>query len=211
MKTSAILGNIGQAGYGLSQGDFTGIIGLGVSVGLGYAFGQGAQGGTAGNSTAMGSSGSVEGACNSSCAWEDGRFKDPVDFFASRPENGDGYITLGEANYHFRNGNGVALSADIRKLDLSGLDPGIFSGPGDIERFVTAKPFDFSTLGSIRLRLNSDSTVSALYDVYDFNIDWANRSFVRNVETIGGSIVAGRGTPFRINFSGRAYIVDNRI
>jgi len=36
---------LGQAGYGASQGDFTGVIGLGVSIGMGFALAQGANGG----------------------------------------------------------------------------------------------------------------------------------------------------------------------
>lgn len=37
-------GGLGQAGYGLSQGDFSGVIGLGVSIGVGFAIAQGANG-----------------------------------------------------------------------------------------------------------------------------------------------------------------------
>ena len=47
VKTSAILGNIGQAGYGLSQGDYTGMIRLGVS----HAFDIGAPAPSGGSAT----------------------------------------------------------------------------------------------------------------------------------------------------------------
>lgn len=41
--TALLVGSLGQAGYGISQGDYTGAIGLGLSAGIGLALAQGAR------------------------------------------------------------------------------------------------------------------------------------------------------------------------
>lgn len=49
-----LAGSLAQAGHGLSRGDYTGIVGLGLSIGLGYALAQDGNGGAGGRTTIAG-------------------------------------------------------------------------------------------------------------------------------------------------------------
>lgn len=45
--------------------------------------------------------------------------------------NGDGILSLGEANSWYRNGKGTAITVDASKVDLRHVSPKIFSKVGD--------------------------------------------------------------------------------
>lgn len=202
---------VGSAAYGVADSARTGnyaglvasVVGLAFAASAAYSevtqVSQGANG-VSGNATA----GTRGGACSSSCAIEE---YDWGDFLDVRPENGDGTITWGEAVWQRRNGGGT-LYQDLDRLDLSGLDVAQFAGPGSRVPFQTAKPFDFLVHGNITLTMNADASISALPDVFDFNVGFADifgRSPIRNFETIVGRLVAGPGDRVDIIFRGRFY------
>lgn len=131
--------------------------------------------------------------------------------------NGDGVLSLGEANSWYRNGNGSSITVDASKVDLSHVDPKTFSKVGDRQsvNLLRTGPASVGLVyGSIGLVYLGNNRVQILSDEYDFrtgasdNHPWFESfwGFIRNVETVGGNIIAGPGTPYSINFSGYATI-----
>jgi len=125
----------------------------------------------------------------------------------------DGYLTLKEANYWYRNGNGQSLTVDLNKIDLSGIHTEDFpDGVGSTKSFNllihSGSYNDGMVYGNITLKLYPNNMVRAFPDVYDFDMHpWINPlNWPRNVETIFGSWLAGDGNPYTINFRGSAYI-----
>ncbi|MFO7575029.1 MAG: hypothetical protein R6W67_07710 [Bacteroidales bacterium] len=128
-----------------------------------------------------------------------------------RPD-GDGYLTLDEANYWYNSGNGQPLSADLSKINLRGVSVDDFKKVGDSKYFnllfFSNSRNDGLVYGSIKLTYmgptwnGKGGIVSAEYDIYDFDLrDWNSVGNVgRNMETIIGSYVAGLGTAYRISF-----------
>ncbi len=131
-----------------------------------------------------------------------GKIKSHYKTLPDRPDY-DGYLTLSEANEWYRNGNGEPLYVDIRKIGLYDI---LFSLPenGAYVNLLTKglNPIDGLVYGHIYLKPQQNGSVKANPDTYDFDMH-SGTSFltrVRNVETIIGSIVAGRGTPYQIKF-----------
>ena len=120
----------------------------------------------------------------------------------------DGYLTLSEANEWYRNGNGEPLYVDIRKIDLYNL---LFSLPDDgpyINLLTKGlNPIDGLVYGHIELIPQLNGSVKASPDTYDFDMhsDTSFSTRVRNVETFIGSKVAGKGTPYQIQFYNETY------
>ena len=120
----------------------------------------------------------------------------------------DGYITLSEANNWYRNGNGDPLYADFTKIDMSH-----FISLGD--KYI-GKPYIFNLLvgygatndalvyGNLTFTRLPNDRVKAEKDIYDFDMHpWNNlRNIARNLETIIGNILAGRGKGYPIYFYG---------
>lgn len=125
----------------------------------------------------------------------------------------DGYLTMEEANWWFKNGNGMPLFVDLSKIDLSGI---VSFGDNYIGQKKTFNLLTGSSrnlndglvYGNITLIRNSNNTVRAYADKYDFDMkSWANPSnWIRNTETIIGRKVAGNGTAYLIYFHGSAPI-----
>jgi hypothetical protein len=103
-------------------------------------------------------------------------------------------------------------------VDFSNLSEGDFGGVGSSRYLSPAYP-DRLVYGNIRLTLGPGGTVTSGYDVYDFDIQgfqgsWLSsaglaqngRTLGRNVLTVFGSAVAGSGTPYRINFTGTGHL-----
>ena len=125
----------------------------------------------------------------------------------------DGYITLSEANWHYRTGNGTPLYADLGKLNLSRISVSDFpGGVGSSASFNLDSPRymgsanDGLVYGTIRLTLGKNRSVTSNFDIYDF--DMQRGRFLRNVATRIGNFVAGGGTPYSINFYGTGTIGD---
>ena len=142
----------------------------------------------------------------------------------------DGKITLAEANFWYRNGNGEALYADLSQIDLDFIKASDFSGVGDTKTFQTLfKSEDGFTYGNINLRYDGGTTVSVIknyHDTYNFenhgnrsrnpNIldrigENSSRAF-RNFATVGGRMLADRfpmnlhNQEFNIYFYGKGKI-----
>jgi hypothetical protein len=122
----------------------------------------------------------------------------------------DGYITLDEANYWFRNGKGKRLYADLGKIDFNKIKTTDFpGGVGSSRSFNLFSPRfkskDGLVYGTLNLRLGANNTVTSVSDFYDFDIQPGR--FWRNQATRIGHAYAGRGIPFRIQFYGVGRIV----
>lgn len=126
----------------------------------------------------------------------------------------DGHITDAEALYWWRYGKGAALSADLSRIDFSGISAGDFpGGVGSSQYFNLLNPSytgsrgDALVYGNIRLTLGPGATVTSTFDIYDFDIKtWSSGTAKRNMLTYGGRARVGKGTPFRINFTGTGTI-----
>jgi hypothetical protein len=131
------------------------------------------------------------------------------DYVQVRPENGDGYLTLGEAKWQWQNGKGAPVTVDANQLDFSGLHVSdVPGGPGSTRAFTLTDTQDFLVHGTVTTRLNPGSTVSVLPDRYNFDIKpWSSGTFGRNIETfIARYGVNGPGVPYNIYFRGTAPI-----
>lgn len=135
------------------------------------------------------------------------RFNDSFNSLSSRPD-WDGYLTLSEANYWFRNGNGQPLYVSLDKIDLSGL---VSLGDNYVGQekyinlfFASGSLNDAMVYGNIKLVRYPHDTVRAKADYYDFDIKpWNSFSTIgRNIQTIIGSRVAGQGVGYHINIYG---------
>ncbi len=126
---------------------------------------------------------------------------------SSRPD-WDGKLTLSEANDWYRNGNGLSLYVDIKKIDLSGIYSWGEKSVGQTETFnlllTNGSVEDGLIYGNIMLRGYPNYTVRAWNDNYSFEMHswWNPLNWGRNIETIIGGWVAGEGTPYDINIYG---------
>ena len=127
---------------------------------------------------------------------------------STRPD-WDGEITLEEANYWYQNGNGQSLFVDINKIDLPVLIISKKSSVGKVQVVNTqfASLQDGIVYGAITLKHYPNNGVRAFSDNYGFEMKtpWMKHIF-RNIETIIGSIVAGKGIPYDINIYGIKYL-----
>ena len=133
------------------------------------------------------------------------------DYFVVRPENKDGYLTLGEAKWQWQNGGGASLTVDANKLDFSGLHVSNFpQGPGSTQLYTFQNAPDFLVYGTVTARLNPNSTIEVRPDTYNFDIKpgWSFQALGRNFETVVSHyIVHGPGVPFKIFFDGTVPIL----
>ncbi len=136
--------------------------------------------------------------------------------------NGDGILSLSEANNYYRNGNGVPITVDASKMTFTNVDPRELSTTK-----VTHINFDLrgpqsigKVYGTLDLTLVGENQVQILSNEYDFRVGaehghpWFGRGvkgfisgvkgFIRNVGTVIGGAYAGEGQPFMIHFSGLA-------
>ena len=123
----------------------------------------------------------------------------------SRPDY-DGFLTQGEANKWYREGNGKPLFVDASKIDLK---------PLDIESLKLGKMDDYNFYGSsnyatagvygniLLTLLDNSGTVQigndfGEIDDYNFDIDWSDGQHLRNIGTWVGKKRAGNGTGYTI-------------
>jgi hypothetical protein len=125
------------------------------------------------------------------------------DFWEIRPPDPKKrYLTWGEATWQWRYGNGKPITVDLNKLDLSGIHPEDFSGPG-AEKHYTFSNKDMYVHGEITLVMNKDGTVSAKIDTYNFDRKLPYTNYLkRNLMNEADIIMSGPGKPFTINFNG---------
>lgn len=134
---------------------------------------------------------------------------DQVQYKNARPD-ADGYLTLKEANYWYRNGNGEPLYADLGKIDLAFIKSSDFLPDEKITYFQTLfKSKDGRVYGNLGLKL-INGNIFGSHDIYNFDIKPYTKQtkqtplslIVRNFGTGIGSWVAGKGTPYYIYFYG---------
>jgi RHS repeat-associated protein len=130
--------------------------------------------------------------------------------------DGDGILTLGEANSWYRNGNGQAITVDASRITFTTVNPTELSRDHftAINFEMRLEPVHGLVYGSLSIKLVGNNKVMIEPNEYDFRVGAANgspwfsspRGFVRNVGTVLGNVVSGSGQPYWINFSGLATI-----
>ncbi|MHB1259757.1 RHS repeat-associated core domain-containing protein, partial [Thiobacillus sp.] len=139
----------------------------------------------------------------------------------ARPPDGNGSLTLGEANYQYRHGEGQSVTVDLNKIDFSGVSAAgaqAKASPGGISYVTPSSANDFLVHGTVGVRVQPNQTITAPPGPYDFDIHpltgdlSANgvlqnaKIIVRNIETVIGNVAAGFGTPFIINYGGQGKV-----
>ena len=135
------------------------------------------------------------------------RMTDHYNGLQDRPDY-DGYLTLQEANEWYRNGNGEPLFASLEKIDLSGiysLGEKYVGQEKRISLFLASESFnDALVYGTITLNRYPNHHVRAYADKYDFDMhnSFNPLNWPRNISTIIGKKVAGKGQAYYINLYG---------
>jgi RHS repeat-associated protein len=120
----------------------------------------------------------------------------------------DVYLTLGEANDWYQNGNGQPLFMALDKIDLSLL---YSKGEKYVGEFKHVSLFNASNsindalvYGTIGLTRYPNHQVKGTYDTYDFDMHESGgvTTWLRNRATEIGEWVAGEGAAYRIYFNG---------
>jgi hypothetical protein len=139
------------------------------------------------------------------------RFTFNFNGLVDRPDY-DGYLTLKEANEWYRNGNGQPLFVSLDKLNLDGVISLGEKYVGQVKSinllFGSSILDDALVYGNITLKRYPNHQVRAYADTYDFDIKpWYPSNWIRNIETLIGSSVAGKGQGYSINFYGSKTLV----
>ena len=120
----------------------------------------------------------------------------------------DGKLTLLEANNWYRNGNGQPLFVALENINLNGVLSLGEKYVGDIKSvnlLIHSKSLnDGLVYGQITLKRYPNHQVRAYSDKYNFEMhDWSNPfNWGRNIETIIGEKIAGKGKSYEINIYG---------
>lgn len=136
-------------------------------------------------------------------------------------KNGDGKMSLKEANVHYRNGYGTMVTVDATKIDLSNVDPSLFKNAeiDDIKQvnleFLGPESVGL-VYGKVDLKWKGNNEVEIMPNMYDFDYGaesghpWNTLGgFIRNCATVVAGFVAGKGTPYLVWFQGRAKLDPN--
>jgi RHS repeat-associated protein len=136
----------------------------------------------------------------------------------ARPLDGNGSLTLGEANYQYRHGAGQPVTVDLNKIDFSGVSAAEArkgASQKGISYITPSSANDFLVHGTVGVRVQQNQTITAPPGPYDFemhslkgnfSVDGIKenaRTIVRNIETLIGKAVAGFGTTYPINYGGQ--------
>ena len=122
----------------------------------------------------------------------------------------DGYLTLEEANKWYREGNGQPLFTSLAKIDLSGIYSLGERYVGEIKSFNlllhSGSLNDGLVYGNVTLKRYPNHSVRAFSDKYDFEMHNGRNplNWGRNIETVIGNRVAGKGQAYEINIYGSA-------
>jgi RHS repeat-associated protein len=119
------------------------------------------------------------------------------------PQNGDGKLSLEEANEHYRNGNGAPVVIDASKLTVRLEGPAPKVG-GNVIGSVYGTS-DWLVFGRVSLTRTGANTYSIGTERYDFDIK-PGFSF-RNMETYIGSARAGSGVGYETRFNGSPRVI----
>ena len=118
--------------------------------------------------------------------------------------NGDGKMSLGEANQHYRDGTGTPVNIDASKLivRLEGRAPKV----GGYVLGTIYGDSDFLVYGRVGLTRTGSNSYSINTERYDFAFQ-SGLSF-RNIETFFGRINAGSGVSFETRFRGIPRVIS---
>jgi hypothetical protein len=119
--------------------------------------------------------------------------------------DGDGRISLDEANNWYRKGGGKSITLDASKIDLNSADTSKWQ-----KTLFNSK--EGRVLGNITVEYLGNNQVKILPDTYNFEMHGNPLSvrnpiknygtWIRNTATILGLLKAGSGMQYKINFSG---------
>ena len=125
----------------------------------------------------------------------------------SRPDY-DGKLTLNEANDWYRNGNGKPLFVSLDKINIDGvlsLGENYVGETKSVNLLLNSSSINNGLVyGQITLKRYPNHQVRAYSDKYNFEMhSWINPiNWGRNIETLIGRKVAGKGMPYEINIYG---------
>jgi hypothetical protein len=117
--------------------------------------------------------------------------------------NGDGRISLNEANNWYRDGKGQAITLDASKIDLDFVDTSKWVKGKTYGIQTLTKSSEGRVLGQITVKYLGNNQVSIFSDTYNFEQHggYFDHTF-RNVANSIGRWVAGEGAVYQINFKG---------
>ena len=126
--------------------------------------------------------------------------------------DGDGRISLDEANNWYRNGGGKSITLDASKIDLNSADTSKWQKGGKYGVQTLFNSKEGRVLGNITVEYLGNNQVKILPDTYNFEMHGNPLSvrnpiknygtWIRNTATILGLLKAGSGMQYKINFSG---------
>lgn len=204
---SAIQG--GNFWRGAAAGAFSSGVGSGIGAlggGGGWQILGGTLSGGVGSAIAGGSfwQGAVQGAITSSLNHAAHHLSGPGD--PPWDLNGDGRLSLSEANKWYREGHGKSIVVDASKIDLDFLSLADWE-PGQARGVQTlTSSSDGLIYGQLRIHYEGRGSFYIAPDNYGFEMQPNNGTFsraFRNFATKIGDGVAGRGTPYAIFFTNR--------
>ncbi|WP_347989706.1 hypothetical protein [Methylomonas sp. AM2-LC] len=121
-----------------------------------------------------------------------------------------GQLTLSAANQHWQDGNGAPLNIDISTLDLSNVQlpaNSLYRAQPNFDGSSFSSANDAFVYGTVTLYPGPNNTVVGGYDTYNFDYkDWSLSTAPRNISTFFAKVIAGNGTPYKINFTGTGQV-----
>lgn len=130
--------------------------------------------------------------------------------------DGDGRISLDEANNWYRKGGGKPITLDASKIDLNSVDTSKWQKGGryGVQTLFNSK--EGRVLGNITVEYLGNNQVKILTDTYNFEMHGNPLSvrtkpwtMIRNTATFLGLMRAESGMQYKINFSGVNTIKSN--
>lgn len=126
--------------------------------------------------------------------------------------DGDGRISLDEANNWYRNGEGQTITLDASKIDLNSVDTSKWQKGGKYGVQTLFNSKEGRVLGNITVEYLGNNQVKILPDTYNFEMHGNPLSvrnpiknygtWIRNTATVLGLMKAESGMQFKINFNG---------
>ena len=156
------------------------------------------------------------------------RFKNSYYNLSKRPD-WDGYLSLSEAIYWYRNGNGQPLYVSSEKIDLSQISLEDIKNSGGIVQLLVPSviarnslkfPESGEVYGQIQITIEDENTGKVLLgrrsdrrlDTYDFRMHKWNslKNIGRNILTLLGKLVAGSGKEYDIYTYGYGHVARKK-
>jgi len=107
------------------------------------------------------------------------------------------HLTLSEANKHYREGSGKALTIDASKLSVKRI-----TSWRNGKALGRVQGSEFLVHGTVTLQMGANGLISIKEGLYNFDVKSWEGNVMRNIETIAAHVYAGSGTPYMIYYSG---------